>query len=168
MSRRRATRVVPSLTLLGVLAVFGLCASAALAYWTVIGAGSASGPVSAVSPLALSAGIPSSQLYPGVSADVALTVSNPNTTTVHISSLVLETSQGDNGFGVDAAHSGCELSALSFTTATNGGAGWTVPAKVGSVEGSLSIDLSGAVSMATSAAGACQGANFSIFLKASS
>jgi hypothetical protein len=168
MSRRRATAVVPSFALLGVLAVFGLFASAALAYWTVIGAGSASGPVSAVSSLTLAAGTPSSQLYPGASADVALVVSNPNTTTVHISSLVLDTSQGANGFGVDAAHSGCELSALSFTTVTNGGSGWTVPAKVGSVEGSLSIDLSNAVSMATSASGACQGASFSIFLKASS
>ncbi len=168
MSRRRATRVVPSLTLLGVLAVFGLFAGAAVAYWTVIGAGSASGPVSAVSSLTLSAGTPTAQLYPGASADVALTVSNPNTTTVHISSLVLDTTQGSSGFSVDAAHSGCELPALSFTTATNGGAGWTVPAEVGSVEGSLSIDLPSAVSMATSASSACQGASFSIFLKASS
>jgi hypothetical protein len=156
------------LTLLGVLVAFGLCAATALAYWTVIGAGSASGPVSAVSSLTLSAGTPSSQLYPGASADVALVVSNPNAFTVHISSLTLETAQGSGGFGVDAAHSGCELSALSFTTATNDGSGWTVPAKVGSVEGSLAIDLSGAISMSTSALSACQGASFSIFLKASS
>ncbi len=168
MSRRRATRVMPSLTLLGVLAVFGLCATAAVAYWAVIGAGSASGPVSSAPALTLSAGTPSAQLYPGASADVALTVSNPNPASVHIPTLMLDTSQGSSGFSVDAAHSGCALSSLSFTTATNGGAGWTVPGKVGSVEGSLSIDLSGALSMATFALSTCQGASFSIFLKAGS
>ena len=41
------------------------------------------------------------------------------------------------GFAVDAGHSGCTLGTLSYTTQTNGGSGWNVPAKVGAVNGTL-------------------------------
>jgi hypothetical protein len=55
---------------------------------------------------------------------------------------------------------------LSFTTQTNLGAGWTVPGKVGAVNGSLSITLTAALAMSTAAANACQGATFTVFLAA--
>ncbi len=53
-------------------------------------------------------------------------LSNPNTFPVQVPSLVLDTTQGSGGFAVDAAHSGCGLGTLSFTTQTNGGRGLDV------------------------------------------
>jgi hypothetical protein len=81
---------------------------------------------------------------------------------VHITTLTLDSTQGTGGFSVDAAHSGCTLSALSFATQTNGGSGWNVPGT-----GNLAITLPAAVTMATSAANACQGATFTVYLLAS-
>ena len=63
---------------------------------------------------------------------------------------------------MDGGHAGCGVAALSFTTQTNGGAGWTVP---GSGRPS-SITLTNALSMATGAANACQGATFTVYLQA--
>ena len=65
--------------------------------------------------------------------------------------------------GVDAAHPGCAVSTLGFTTQTNGGAGWTVAG-----HGSLPVTLAGALSMSASAANACQGATFTVYLKVAS
>ena len=49
----------------------------------------------------------------------------------------------------------------------NGSSGWDVPAKVGAVNGTLLVTLSNALSMAASAADACQGATFTVYLVAS-
>jgi hypothetical protein len=141
-------------------------ASTGLAYWTTVGSGSTSASTGTVQTITLGAATPTSGIYPGGQGDVALTVSNPNPFQVRIGSLSLNSSQGSGGFGVDAGHSGCGTGALGFTTQTNGGAGWTVPPKVGSTNGSLAIDLSGALTMTTAAAAACQGASFDVFLAA--
>lgn len=79
---------------------------------------------------------------------------------------MLDTSQGTGGLAVDTSHSGCGLATLSFTTQTNGGVGWTIPAKVGAVDGTLPITLANALAMSTSAANACQGASFTVYLVA--
>ena len=68
---------------------------------------------------------------------------------------------------MDGGHSGCSVATLSYTTQTNGGAGWTVPARVGIVDGTLAITLSNALSMGAGAASACQGATFTVYLAAS-
>jgi hypothetical protein len=94
---------------------------------------------------------------------VVLTVTNPNAGEVRVGSLALDLSQGTGGFGVDGGHAGCGLTSLSFATQTNGGAGWTVPAS-----GTLPVTLTNALSMGTGAANACQGATFSVYLKAAS
>jgi hypothetical protein len=141
-------------------------ASSAVAYWSGFGSGSASATAGTVQTLTVSPGTASVQLYPGGQADVALSVSNPNPFAVHVGSLPLDTTQGAGGFGVDASHTGCDVSALTFTGQTNGGAGWSVPPKVGSTNGSLAIDLPGSLAMSAGAASACQGASFSVYLTA--
>ena len=95
-----------------------------------------------------------------------LTVSNPNLAEVTVRSLALDTSQGTNGFSVDAGHSGCVVNGLSLATQNNSGAGWTIPKKVGSVNGSLSVTLTNALSMSAGASNACQGATFTVFVAA--
>ena len=88
-------------------------------------------------------------------------VSNSNPFPVHVSSLAIDTSQGTNGFDVDAGHSGCNLSSLSFTTATNGGNGWDVPAS-----SSIDVDAAGSIAMSGAANDSCQGATFTVYLTA--
>jgi len=140
--------------------------SGAWAFWKSSGSGSGTGTTGTTGAITLSAGTPSAALFPGGSANVMLTVANPNRSPVRIGSLALDTTQGTGGFAVDAGHSGCSVAVLSFTTQTNGGAGWTVPGKVGAVNGSLSITLTAAVAMSAAAANACQGATFTVFLGA--
>jgi hypothetical protein len=114
----------------------------------------------------LSPGSPTASLYPGGQADVVFSVSNPNSSAVRIGSFALATGQGTGGFAVDSGHSACGLATLSFTSQTNGGAGWTVPAKVGSVNGTLAVTLTNALTMSLGAANACQGATTSVYLAA--
>ncbi len=94
---------------------------------------------------------------------MVLTVTNPNAAQIRVGSLALDTSQGTGGFAVDGAHSACGLATLSFTTQTNGGAGWTVPGS-----GALPVTLTNALSMGNGAANACQGAAFTVYLKVAS
>jgi hypothetical protein len=135
--------------------------SGAVAYYSSAGHGSSSASVASPDPLSIAARTPTaSLLYPGGSAEVDATVSNPNPFAVRINLLVL----GSGGIGVDSAHSGCDTSALHFTSQSHGSAGWEVPAKVGATDGSLDLELDGAISMDLSAANACQGASFTISL----
>lgn len=154
-SRRR-------LTLLGAVLTLLLGAGVARAYFTTTATGTASARAATVQDVTLTAGTPSSPLYPGGSGDVALRVDNPNSVSVHLPSLELDTSLGANGLAVDAGHSGCNLSSLSFTTQDNGGSGFEVP------PGSSMLDLTNAISMGTGAADACQGATFTVYLKVGS
>ena len=146
-----------------VLAVVVVLAGSALAYaaWTVSGSGQGSATASSAANLTFSAASPSSSLFPGGSSDVATTVNNPNPFPVHITSIGSDLGQGTAGFSVDGGHSGCNLASLSLSSQTNGGSGWDVPAN-----GSLNIDLTGALAMSGAAVDACQGASFTAFLTA--
>jgi hypothetical protein len=152
---------VPAVVLAAAL-VLGV-AGAAFAYWQTSGTGSAAAATGAPASLTISPGTPAAQLYPGGQADVVLTLTNPGAASVRVGSLAVDTSQGSNGFAVDGAHSGCAVSALDLPIQTNGGAGWTVPGN-----GSLPITLGDALSMTTSAANACQGASFTVYLRVAS
>lgn len=141
-----------------------LMAGSAFGFWTASGSGSGSGGATSPVAVSVSPGATGGWLYPGGATDVALQISNPDPYRVRVGSLSLDTGQGSGGFDVDGAHGGCAVSALSFTTQSNGGAGWSVPASVGSTDGSLAVDLTNALAMSTGAAGACQGATFTVYL----
>jgi ferric-dicitrate binding protein FerR (iron transport regulator) len=153
----------------GAIVVAVVCAGGvALAYWTASGIGSGAATTGSAAAVTLNPGSPDLDLYPGGQADVTLAVSNPNTTALIIGSLVLDPTQGTGGFAVDAGHSSCDVSTLSFTTQTNAGAGWQVPAKIGTTNGVLAVDLPNALAMTLDASNACQGAQFSVYLVAGS
>jgi hypothetical protein len=156
MNRKRLARWSAS-------AAVGLLIAGSVAYaaWTVNGSGTGSASATSSVNLTLTAGTPSGLLYPGGSADVDSSVSNSNPFPVHVSSVSLDTTQGINGFDVDAGHSGCNLSSLSFTTATNGSTGWDIPAS-----SSVDVDAAGAISMSAAANDSCQGATFTVHLTA--
>ena len=141
-------------------------AAGAAGYWTTTGSGAGATTLDSPQAMTWSAGTPTTQVSPGATSAVATVATNQNTNTVHVNSISLDTAQGTGGFAVDGGHSGCALSALSFTTQTNGGSGWTVPAKVGATPGTLTIQMPGALSMNTGAANACQGASFTVYIAA--
>jgi hypothetical protein len=153
----RGRRVALGLVTLGLV----LVAAVAAAYWRASGTGAGAASTRGTSALTIAPGSPTAQLYPGGQATVVLTLTNPNPSAVRIGSLALDTGQGTAGFAVDAGHSSCGLGALSFATQTNGGAGWTVPAS-----GTLPLSLTNSLSMTAAAANGCQGATFTVFLKA--
>ncbi|GHH78054.1 hypothetical protein [Promicromonospora soli] len=158
----RALRIGSLLVALAVAVAIGGVASA---FWS-FGSGTGAGTTGSTTPVTLSPGMPAAALYPDGQTDVVLTVANPNPSDVVISSLGLDEGQGEAGFAVDVGHSGCAVSALSYTPQTNGGSGWTVPARVGAVDGALSITLPAALAMSPDAADACQGANITVYLEA--
>lgn len=155
MSRRLVVvlSVFASIVLIGVVAAW--------AYFTTTGSGSGSTGTATTVPVTLSSATATAGLYPGATTSVAVNVSNPNASPIRVSTLALDTSQGTGGFAVDGAHSGCALSVLSFTTQTNAGNGWTIPAS-----SNPTITLNNALAMSTAAANACQGAAFTIYLTA--
>ena len=147
---------------LGLVAVVAACASAVVgAMWSGSGSGSGTLPVETVAAVTLTPGSPTTALYPGTSGDVAVSIVNDNTYRAYIGSLVLDTTQGSNGFAVTGGQPGCDTAVLSYTTQSNSGAGWFVPA--GST---LDLDLPNAIVLDTSAASECQGATFVVYLLA--
>ena len=151
----------PALKTLAIAAAALAFTGTASAWLTATGSGDGSGSADVtMQDVTLTASTPSAKLYPGGSSAVAATISNPNASSAHVGSLTLDTTQGDQGYAVDGGHSGCvPKTHLTFTPQN---AGWTIVAN-----GSLPVTLTGAVSMSASAPNACQGATFTIYLKAS-
>jgi hypothetical protein len=134
----------------------------AIAAWTTGGSGSGQASAGTATSMTISAGTPSSSLYPTASADVAATFSNPNPYKVHVSSIAL------GAISVDGGHSLCNTGASVSVTSPqdNSGSGWDVPAKSGAVNGSLNVDMANAISMSNAATDSCQGATFTVALTA--
>jgi hypothetical protein len=139
-----------------VLAIAGSVVAVAIAAWTTGGSGSGQAQAGTAASMTISAGTPSSSLYPTASADVAASINNTNPYKVLVSSIAL------GAVSVDAGHSGCNTSSVHVVSPqTNGGTGWTVPAS-----GSLAVDLTSAISMDNTANDSCQGATFTVALTA--
>jgi hypothetical protein len=152
------------LALLIVIAVLAGTAAGAFAYWGGPGSGSATTVLADTQSLSFTPGTPTAELYPGDDASVAIIVSNPNPYFIQIGSIVLDTGGGP-AFAVDAAHSGCDISVLNFVPQDNEGAGWRIPPRAGTTDGTLAIDMAAAMRMSAAAANACQGATFTVALE---
>ena len=139
--------------------------AAAYAFWSADGHGVDSASTQVMADVTLSSATPEASLYPGGTATVELTITNPNAAAVHIGSLALDDTLGTGGFGIDTDHSACDPSTLSFTTATNDNAGWTV-AGAASGTGQTAASLPAALSMSADATNACQGAVVTVYLVA--
>jgi hypothetical protein len=148
------------------LAVGALLVPRAFAYWSGTGVGDGGAGTGTEAALTFTAATPTSSVYPGGTSDVGVTITNPNPWILQLGSLQLDTAQGTGGFAVDASHTSCDVSVLGFTAQNNNGAGWSVPARSGGVNGTLSLRLPAALTMASTAANACQGATFTVHVKA--
>ncbi len=139
--------------------------SGAVAYWSGPGSGTATTAAAEPQPLTFAPGSPTSLLYPGGTADVAILATNPNASSVHIGSLALDLAEAEP-IRVDAGHTGCDVAALAFLTQDDAGNGWQVPPRVGATDGTLAIDLPGSLTMSGEAASECQGATFTVGVEA--
>ena len=89
----KKTRAVVILALVIAGSVIGV----AIAAWTTGGSGSGQASAGTAASMTISAGTPSTNLYPTASADVAAVVSNPNPYKVHVSSVSLGAVTVDGG-----------------------------------------------------------------------
>jgi hypothetical protein len=132
------------------------------AHWGAAGSGSGGAATTTVTTaVTISPGTTSHPLFPTgtASGGVAVVLTNTNAAAVRVPQLALDATRGSGGYAVDAGHASCPVSGLSYTTQTNGGAGWIVPAA-----GSLTLDLANAIALSSTAPNACQGASFTVYL----
>jgi hypothetical protein len=125
--------------------VLGVAGTAA-AYFKTTGTGSGSataGTAQNLTGLTATASV-SSLIYPGGSADLVLKVHNPNSQDVVVSAVA-----------ANGSASGCTTPAITVSAST--GLPFTVPAG-----GNLSVTLTGAAAMATSASSDCQGQTITV------
>ncbi len=141
-------------------AVLALTAAAAFAWWLGSGSGSGDAATDGTVPVTLTPGTPEADLGPGGSADVTLEVFNDQEPDVKLAGLVLDSDEGDGGIGVDAGHPDCPGSAVSYATQDNDGNGWDLDGGQ-----TLPIVLPDALTMASDAPNACQGATFEVYLR---
>ena len=127
-----------------------LAGGIAYAAWSVLGAGTATASSGTPQPLGVSATV-SGTLYPGATADVLVTVSNPNSAAVTVESLALA--------GAVTASAGCTTPGV--TVSLPAATALVVPAG-----GNASLNVSNGVSMTAASSSNCQGATFTIPLRA--
>lgn len=135
--------------------------SAAHAFYAAAGSGAGTASVDAPRAVAVTRATASADLLPGGSGALSLQLSNPNAYSVRITALELDPTQGTNGVSTDASHAACTAPALSMSRQDNGGEGWTLEPGT-----TLQARLAGAVNMGLDAQDACQGATFSVHVRA--
>ena len=144
------------------LAVLGTCAvmgtGVAAAYWTAGGEGSGSvqaGTATAFTTVTAAAST-TSLLYPGGSADLTMTVRNPNPYPITVSGV------SANGAVTAAGGIGtCTTTGVALTTPT-AGLPFTVAARSGGTDGSLTVVLTAATAMSSASENGCQSAAFTV------
>lgn len=157
----RILRSRPKVIALTVAAVAALSTAGLVsAAWLANGSGSGyakAGSSQALTTVDASAST-TATLYPGVSGDVTVKVSNPNPFPVRVTGVSLNGTAAS--ITADAGHASCSPTGMSFTNQT--GLTIDVPAKAGATNGSVTTTLSGAAAMSNASADGCQGATFTI------
>jgi len=126
-----------------VVAIAG--AGVAFAAWTSSGTGTGTATAGSATPLTITQTGTATGLYPTGTVSVPFTVKNNNPYSVTLASAKA------SGFAVDAAHSGCAVTALSAAD---------VPLSDVLTAGSTSSAKNMVVAMSNAAVDACQGATF--------
>ena len=146
----KRTFIAGSMTLIAMAAVGFVYAA-----WTANGTGSSyakAGNSQALTTVDVSATTGAS-LYPGVTGDVKLQISNPNPYPVRVTGVSLNGQQSD--IAADSGHSGCTTTGVTFTNQSS----LTVDVPAGS---SATTTLTGTAAMSNASLNACQGATFTI------
>lgn len=150
--RRRRRWTVVAATVVSV----GLLSGVSYAWWTATGSGNAS--VASVSAQTLSvSGAAVADMYPGKAFEaLTFTVSNPNPYVVVLSnSVTLGAATTSNG-----ACATSNLTLASGPVIISGAGPFTVPAKSGGTNGTLTVSTNNFVQLGSGALDACQGVTF--------
>ena len=142
--------IAASMTLIAMAAVGFVYAA-----WTTNGSGSGyakAGNSQALTTVDVSATTGAS-LYPGITGDVKLQISNPNPFPVRVTAVSLNGQQSD--IVADSGHSGCTTTGVTFTNQS----GLTIDIPASS---STTSTLTGAAAMSNASLNACQGATFTV------
>ena len=156
MRSKKIDRKLAVVAVVATLSIVGLVYAA----WTTNGSGSGyakAGTAQTLSTVDVSAST-AATLYPGVTGDVLIKISNPNPYSVTVTGVALNGTNAD--IVPDASHSSCTTTGVSFADQT--GLSISVPAKSGGVNGTTQATLSGAASMSNASVNGCQGAVFTI------
>jgi len=132
-----------------------LTAGAAYAYWTSQASGEGVAAAGSAANVTLTAGTASASLFPGGSAPVTFTVSNPNSYAVSLTAVALKSGTSPLS-GDSACDAGSPVSFLAPTSAIR------VPAKATAEQ----VSLPAAAQMAIAANNACQNKTFTFTLTA--
>lgn len=135
----------------GIVVVASAVTLVASAYWRAQAGGTVTGQVAAMGTPTASASGAAGALVPGGSADLTVSIANPNPFAVTVDAIAT-----DPGGTASASDVGCDAAAL--VTVTIG----SVPATPVPAGGSVDVVLAGAVALGVSAPQACQGATFSL------
>lgn len=135
------------------MAVATLATGVAWAYWSSSGTGSGAATAGTAAQVTFANGTPSSNLFPGGTADVAVLVANPNSYAVLITGLSAGTITSNN----------------STCTANGTGVSFNVPSsypsstyRVPANATSFPIHIAGGASMSVTSDNTCQGKTFTI------
>ncbi len=130
-----------------------LSTGTAYAFWTVYGSGTGNADAATAQPVTVSVQV-DGQLYPGVKRPVTPTFSNPNPFPVTLTSVTPTDIEITGATGCTKANAAVAFAGLSGS--------WTVPAKSGGANGTLTPTTATAegVSMGSTSDTACQGATF--------
>lgn len=149
--RRNGRRVLPLLVLGFTLTGAGT----ALAFWAAGGTGSGQAAAGSALALTTSTATTSGLLYPGGTADVRVTVRNPNAYQVTLTAI--------SGAGTVTAAGGigtCTTTDVTFTPPT--AISLVVPPKTNGADGSATLTLTSAAAMGNASDNGCQNATFTI------
>lgn len=146
-----ATRITKRTAIIGsAIALAAVGGGIAFAAWTSAGNGNGTASASSAVDVTISAGTPSTALYPNVApVNVLVNVGNTNPYAVDLTGLALS-----GPITVDAGHSACNVSSLHFLAS-----GATIHV-LGA--GTATDQVAGTITMDNSATNACQGASFSV------
>jgi hypothetical protein len=147
---RRGLRILLAITV--TLIALAITGTAALAYWTSHGSGSGSSTTGTltINVTALAGGDANqTSLLPGSTGDVIIRVNNPNSSSVHVTSIASN--------GNATANNGCTPTGVTFTAPSDYSA-----AQFTLSPGSSLLRLAGAVAMSSASASTCQGATFTL------
>ncbi|HSK60435.1 MAG TPA: hypothetical protein VK935_15430 [Actinomycetospora sp.] len=153
LSWRWWLRRLPAVGVIGVVVAVLLGAGLASAAWLSSGGGTATARGGQALPptttTVVGSAITSGLLYPDSSGDVKITVNNPNTYPVTLTSVTAN--------GAPTASGGTGTCSTTGVTLTGGSSGTTIPAN-----GSATLTLTNAVSMSSASDTGCQNATFTI------
>jgi hypothetical protein len=144
-----------------------LAGGTAYAAWSVSGSGTGGAVSGSASSLQLTAATTGSNaLFPGQTADVVITITNPNPFVVDVSQLTLPAATSVATAYTDAALTSAKTACntggtgVSWSYTTKNLTGVVVDKKTGGTDGVLTLTLSGAATMSSDSDNNCQSAFF--------